>query len=280
MWTLNKPDMALAIGKDIDELVAHCNDLQIADKNALKTLYKNYDTNNGSVTTDDLLPLDAKKNIILRQYESKFQKKQCLRYIRDELLDKAKITKCPCCGINEPSQLDHFMDKSTYGQLACCRLNLVPLCGCCNLKKHDQTYTNYVHAYYDRYPDVDFLITKVTVKNNHIGFVMTIDKSVITDTNLARRTERQFSVISDGNRFQKAGINYLCDFIHGLRCRTNRSLRTMIKRELDYDMKAYGRNHWKTSIIRGLLNCLAFDMNVVNEMNKPKVVRMENGIGA
>lgn len=280
MWILNKPDLALALGKDIEELVKHCNNLQTADKVALRILYRKYDRGNGRVTTADLQPLDSKKTIIHNQYIDKFKKDGCLRYIREDLLFNPKIRKCPCCGINEPTQLDHFMDKSSYGQLSCCRLNLVPLCGCCNLRKHDQSYTDFVHAYYDRYDDVDFLITKITVKKNHLGFTMFINKSVIRDTDLARRTENQFNVISEGNRFHKAGIKYLNDFIQGLRCRTNRSLKTMIKHELEYNIKAYGRNHWRTSIIRGLLTCPNFDMAVVKAIKNPQIIRMENGIGA
>ena len=277
MWILEKPDTSLAFGKDIDELVDHCGSLDDSDELKLRSLYRQYDAK-GNATDAELNPLLRKKDIIKNQYEVKFKKKQKLRYIREDLMSAVSV--CPYCGLNEPSQLDHFMDKADYGQLACCRLNLVPLCGVCNNRKHNETYSNFVHAYYDLYDDTDFLKTLITVKNNKIGFIMSIDKSAISNPDLARRTEYQFNKISLNDRFKKAGITYIIDYIKGLRCRIDRSLKTALNAKYRQNMAKYGRNHWKTAIIRGLINCPEFNISVVENIKKKKIVRMENNAGA
>lgn len=277
MWILEKPDTSLAFGKDIDELVDHCESLEDSDKLNLRLLYRQYDAK-GCATNAELNPLIGKKDIIKNQYEVKFKKKQRLRYIREDLMSAASV--CPYCGLNEPSQLDHFMDKADYGQLACCRLNLVPLCGVCNNTKHNEPYTDFVHAYYDRYNDADFLQTKVTIKNNKVGFIMSIDKSAISNPDLARRTEYQFNKIKLNDRLKKAGIKYLTDYIKGLRCRKDRSLKVTLKTKYQQNLAIYGRNHWRTSIIRGLINCPEFNISVVDSIRANKIVRKENNVGA
>jgi len=277
MWILEKPDTSLAYSKDIDELVGHCDDLDDTDKPKLKVLYRQYNSK-GYATAAELTPLDGKKDIIKNQYKTKFSPNKKLRYIREDLL--ATVEVCPYCGYNEPNQLDHYMDKSDYGQLACCRLNLVPLCGICNNIKHAESHTNFVHAYYDRYDDVDFLMTQITLKNNHIGFIMSIDTIAISEPDLARRTEYQFNKIKLNDRFHKAAIKYLTDYIKGLRCRTDRSLKTELKKKYKQNLDIYKRNHWRTSLIRGLLNCPNFNIQVVDAIRKKRIVRPENGIGA
>lgn len=277
MWILSKPDNALAFGKDIDEQVDHCESLDDSDKLKLRLLYRQYDAK-GYATDAELIPMVGKKDIIKNLYEVKFQKKHRLRYIREDLMSAVSV--CPYCGLNEPSQLDHFMDKAAYGQLACCRLNLVPLCGVCNNRKHNEPFTNFVHAYYDSYDDTDFLKTQITVKNNKIGFIMSIDTAAISNPDLARRTEYQFNKISLNGRFKKAGITYLIDYIKGLRCRTDRSLKTALNAKYRHNLAKYRRNHWRTSIIRGLLECPEFNISVVNAIRLTKIVRPENSVGA
>lgn len=277
MWILNKPDTAKALTEDIDSLVAHCNGLDDTHKPLLKKLYHEYDNNGGYATNVQLTPLAPKKSIILGQYTSKMTGSQNLAYVRREL--NSGITTCPMCGINEPNTLDHFMDKSDYGQLACCRLNLVPACGICNGKKHNKPYNHFVHAYYDRYPDVEFLKTSVTVRNNKLGYIFSIDKVALGNTPLANKTESQFDKLELNSRFHKTCNSYVTDYIKGLTCKTDKALRILLNNKYRQNLNKYGRNHWKTSVINGLLNCATFDMNVVGAI-KARTTKIENGAGA
>lgn len=279
MWIVgNRPTIDQALG-DIDPLVDHCNNLNNAHKPLLVKLYRQYNVNNGCATAAELSPLDGVKDVIEGQYKSKMTGNKTLGYVRQELNNN--VDKCPMCSINEPTQLDHFMNEGTYGQLACCRLNLVPACGRCNLLKHDSVYTDFIHAYYDHYPDVDFLITTITVKNNKVGMMFGIDLNALGNGDLARRTEHQFFSLDLTKRLHKAGIMFLNDLIGGYRCSTDKQLQLdLMTSELNMKSK-YGRNDWRTSIVRGLRANPAFDINVVNSMRGPgRAARPVNGGGA
>lgn len=277
MWTAgNKPTIADAI-RDIDALVDHCNNLDNTHKPMLVKLYREYHAK-GYATTQELLPLETKKGVIQGQYTSKMTGNNTLAYIRRQL--KANVTQCPMCSINETHQLDHYMNEADYGQLACCRLNLVPTCGVCNRLKHDGAYSDYVHAYYDIYPNVDFLITTITVKNNRVGMTFSIDRNAIGNADLARRTVEQFTKLELTKRLHKAGIMFICEEVGKMLCTTDKELQASLA-QLEMTYRAQnGRNDWRTSIVRGLRRNAAFDINVVNAMRSPMTQRPVNGGGA
>ena len=50
-----------------------------------------------------------------------------LRSLRGRLLGKIEHTKCPFCGLNESSTLDHYLPKKAYPEFSIFSLNLVPL---------------------------------------------------------------------------------------------------------------------------------------------------------
>ncbi len=277
MWTVgNTPTLVEAL-MDIDPLVDHCKNLTNMHKPLLVKLYKQYNAK-GYATATELNPLDGVKSVIEDQYKSKMTGDKTLGYVRREL--NRNVTKCPMCSINETSQLDHFMNEGMYGQLACCRLNLVPTCGRCNLLKHEGSYSDFVHAYYDHYPAVDFLVTTITVKNNKVGMVFSIDGNAIGNPSLARRTVYQFEKLELTRRLHKAGIMFLNDLIGGFICTTDRELQaSLLSSEINLRNR-YGRNDWRTSIIRGLRANSAFNINVVNAMKNPMRQMIVNGGGA
>ena len=277
MWIVNnKPELYEALG-DIDPLVDHCRSLNNSHIEPLKKLYIAYHKK-GYATTNELSPLDEVKDEIKKQYTYKMTGGESLGYVRQKL--NSNVTQCPMCSINETHQLDHFMNEGTYGQLACCRLNLVPTCGVCNRLKHDNPYSDFVHAYYDKYPDVDFFVTTITVRNNHLGMIFSIDGAAIGNPVLARKTQTQFTHLELKGRLHKAGIAFVNNMIGGLMCTTDKELQDQLMSSEKYYKEIYGRNDWRTSIIRGLRANAAFNINVVNAMRIPVGVRRINGGGA
>lgn len=276
MWTLPLRDPNnCASTKDIDELVDHCRALIPRDKLELKKLYHHYRLNGGFATTPFLLPLDSKKETIKDQYVEKFKPGQNLRYIRDELF--SRIIKCPFCGMTDIETLDHYMDKGDYGQLACCRYNLVPSCWKCNSIKHNQSYKEFVHAYFAVYPDSYFLITNITVVKNHVGFRMHIDKNAINDPDLAIQTELQFKNLDLYNRYRKEGLSFIVDTLSSLKCVNDYEINLALICEAKKWENIYGKNHWKTSISRGLLNCGKINIDVINHYKQHRIIYYMRG---
>ena len=277
MWTFPfKDHNNCACTKDIDELVDHCRALVLSDKVKLKKLYIKYFHNHGFAKMSELKPLESKKEDIKGQYENKFKPGENLRYIRDELF--SKIEKCPFCGMTDIETLDHYMDKSDYGQLACCRYNLVPSCWKCNWIKHQQPYGYFVHAYFAQYPDKYFLITDITVVNKHVGFRMRIDKNAINDPVLACQTESQFVKLDLYNRYRKEGLMYIVDTLSSLKCDNDHDIKLALIDEANKWESIYGKHHWKTSIARGLMNCCLINIDVINHYKQYRIDYTMRGI--
>lgn len=279
MWILKKPDLRKA-KKDIDVVLAHCDNLDAGDKPLLEQLYDDYDNGDGAVTPLQLQPLDGKKAIIRGQYAKTSGKRPDKRrnnplvYIRTEL--NRGIVKCPYCSVNAPQQLDHYMDKSTYGQLAVCRLNLVPLCGTCNNKKGEKPYTDFVHPYYQQFPQADFLVADCKIVKNRVVATFRIDKAALNNNALADKIEKQMVHICLRQRLQKAMTEFLSQTFLSFCGSTDAELKAFLHQHLLKTPAMYGRNDWRTALLRGLSICPQFDVNVVKNM----VSKPINGGGA
>ncbi len=280
MWILKKPELAEA-KKDIDVVLKHCNGLNDGDKALLEQLYDDYDNGCGEVTQLKLQPLESKKNIIKNQYDKttgklrNTRKNNHLVYIRTEL--NKEVVKCPYCSINAPQQLDHYMDKAHYGQLAVCRLNLVPLCGTCNHDKGEKSYTDFVHPYYQHFPDTDFLVADCKIVKNSVVATFKVDRPALGDNVLAGKIEKQMGHICLRSRLQKAITEFLSQIFLCFDGDTDEKLRKFMYIYAGKVKKQYGRNDWRTALVRGLINCSQFDINVVENMVSKPII---NGIGA
>lgn len=276
MWKLTKPSLARA-KRDIDVLIQHCRNLGNGDKPLLETLYDEYENGNGEVTPAQLQPLNNKADDIRMQYVKTFDTKanNQLYYIRRDLMKK--VQKCPYCSINPPAQLDHYMDKSTYGQLATCRLNLVPLCGSCNHLKSNTTYKDFVHPYYQSFPTVPFLIADCKVVKDRVVVSFKIDKSVIQGT-LLHKTQKQMKHIKLQRRLQMAAQEFITEKCFSCMASTDAELQVYLSSLLKLMESMWNLNDWRTSIVRGLIACKQFDINVVNNIKAS--VKPVNGGGA
>lgn len=280
MWVLNKPSVTRA-KQDIDVLIAHCRNLDVVtDKPLLEQLYDDYDNGGGEVTAAQMAATDSKKEVIHNQYSKTSGKDQNtghdkpLVYVRNELLDPDFAGTCPYCSINKPSQLDHYMDMSNYGQLATCRLNLVPLCGHCNWLKSDKPYTDFMHPYYPKVrPGTIFLKADCTIVHGRVCVSFSIDGGALADAALETRLTSQIREIRLEKRLRNAVNEFLTHELMRSHVKTNAGLKRVLAEMLTALAVQYGDNDWRTAVIRGLRNCRAFDINVVdNYRNHPVVV--------
>lgn len=280
MWVLKKPRLATA-KNDIDVLIQNCRNLDAADKPNLEQLFDDYDRGGGEVTAAQLAATEAKKEIIKSQYsktsgkDSNTGNDKVLVYVRNELMEDAE--KCPFCSINKPSQLDHYMDKINYGQLATCRLNLVPLCGPCNRLKHDHPYSGFMHPYYPKVRrGVVFLKADCTIVHGRVHVMLDIDSATLNDPALEAVLRNQIAEIQLQHRLRKAVNEFLTYELLRSHVKTNTGIRRMLAGMLAALIPEYGDNDWRTAVVRGLMNCRAFDMTVVNNYRRnPHVVNGE-----
>ncbi|PSW06727.1 HNH endonuclease [Photobacterium lipolyticum] len=78
------------------------------------------------------------------------------REIYDALMIRAPLCRCPFCGLNHVSTLDHFLPKTKYPSLSVIPTNLVPSCKDCNTGKSSTVAltgsSQPLHPYFDREP--------------------------------------------------------------------------------------------------------------------------------
>lgn len=278
MWILRKPLLTSA-KKDIDVLILHCNNLNANHKPMLEQLYDEYEVGSGEVTEKQLRPLADKKNIIREQYKKTYHRDDGtdhLFYIRKELM--STVQKCPYCSINEPTQLDHYMDKGNYGQLATCRLNLVPLCGTCNWLKKDRTYKDFVHPYYQNFHRVPFLIANCKVINLWVSASFSIDKTIITDAKLRQRMNLQMAHVHLRQRLKKCVNEFIASHFSYCNFANDAELKVYLRMLLDQTQSVYEMNDWRTALVRGLMACQQFNIAVIN--NLKHYLTPINGVGA
>lgn len=90
-----------------------------------------------------------------------------------EEIQKISEIKCPYCGIDTPSNLDHFLPRSTFPEFSIFAPNLVYVCSICNSKyKSDDVVTQsgerkFFNPYFDDFIDnTQFLKCKIEVNGS------------------------------------------------------------------------------------------------------------------
>lgn len=274
MWKIEKPDLRRACGKDVNELVSHCENLDDTIKPQLKKLYKEYDSQNGYVTDEQLKQIPTEKGAIIHSQYKKTYDGDTLSYIRAELMDG--VFKCPYCSINQPTTLDHYMPESKYGALAVCRMNLVPMCGTCNNRKLAKQYNNFIHCYYQEFPDNEpFLKAKVYILKKRFVIRLYIEDSVLTEPGLKDKVLYQIKELKLFQQIIKESSVFVSTLCKDFDCGDNAGMKQWLQRKLNTCIEIYGFNDWRCAILRGMmeyskLDISVFQYNKVNSQTKFK----------
>lgn len=167
----------------------------------IASAYATYEAN-----TDELRTLVAagikgvREKALLHAYNSPTA---TMRLIRDELIypNIEDFDECPYCGINDPKTLDHYLPKETYPEFAVHPLNLIPICHVCNSHYKRAQFLDggarlFIHSYFDKFPDFDFLRLEVVVQQ----------EIILNFTNRSDPSNPKFSILF-GNHFGKLGLN-------------------------------------------------------------------------
>ena len=266
MWGIPDKSTLRKAKNDATKTVAHCTGLNESDEVKLKKLYEAYDTKCGRLDASDLAPLDGKKDIIKGQYPKTYGGKE-LAYIRRELMKD--IDRCPMCSILPPTDLDHFWNQSDYGQLAVCRLNLIPSCGVCNKKKTNGNPDDFVHAYYQQFSaGVVFFKADCKIVKGYVVPVFSIDGTGLGDSTLTKRLNSQVEKVGLKNRLKAATKEYMRILFQGTRFSTEKGLKSYLAKVERDLVNEYGLNDWRTALVRGLRACARFNMSIVQNYRR------------
>ena len=120
--------------------------------------------------------------------------------------------KCPVCGINDISQLDHYLPKSRYPLLSVTPANLVPLCSTCNgfEAKGSHVPESYedclYHPYFEDPPSCIWLRAEIDYSN---GPCVTYEVESLDDDVLYCRLSRFLDVYGLGSRYGGVAVGFL-----------------------------------------------------------------------
>jgi 5-methylcytosine-specific restriction endonuclease McrA len=83
----------------------------------------------------------------------------------NRLREASRLGRCPLCLVREASELDHYLPKRKFPELAIVPLNLVPICDECNGTKLEYVGENpddqMLHGYYDEFASRPWLTCAV-----------------------------------------------------------------------------------------------------------------------
>lgn len=261
MWIIeDKPTLRKALN-DAKKTVDHCRNLDAVDLAKLEDLYRTYDKTGGRLDLVDLAPLESKKDIIKQQYGKTYGKDVLSNIRRDLFLD---VERCPMCSILRVTDLDHFWNESKYGQLAVCRLNLIPTCGRCNKSKTNDNPNHFIQAYYQHFPaGVVFLKCDCKIVSGYVVPKFYIDGTGLGDKTLGNRLKSQMAGIKLKQRLRSASKGFLLELFQGTTFKTERAMRNFLVASEKDKGNIFGLNDWRTALVRGLIACHGFDMSVV-----------------
>ena len=230
---------------------------------ALIAVYRLYEELGGQ-PHKDLCPatLDSARPHLHDAY-NEVQVRGRLADLRAHVLSSAQA--CPYCGFGEPRDLDHYLPRSKFGELAIYPNNLVPSCGPCNTAKRAivpgvSPGPGLIHPYFEDLPDLDFLSADVTFVAGSLDVVFTIDQKLIAPA-LAAKLQFQLDRLKLNDRY----TSQINKFIH-----EQRTAIMMLHESGSGNVKkfllnsaaslaiSFHRNDWRAALMRALASTPEF----------------------
>lgn len=213
--------------------------------------------NSGSLTSEFLLA-------IYNAYDE-VQLGKRLADVRKTIL--SSTNKCPLCGINSVSDLDHYLPRSKYKVFAIYPMNLVPACNICNNAKRasgcEDNFHRIVHSYFEEIPDeVAFLDCTIHAEDS-IRFQFHISETASISDELRSVLNFHFARLRLGDRLAAEAISFLGDqswsfeYYSSVSCDGN-GFRGLLEQLYCNFRSRLGQNHWKTALLKSLSNCQYF----------------------
>lgn len=237
------------------------HELTEEDIKSVIALYNLYDQKLG-VATDELKAAtlaESLKETIKTAYGKTYEG-GALHSIRTALF--ANVDKCPICGIQPVTELDHHLPESQFRALAIYTRNLVPLCSPCNKKKlayfgeEGGNKASFIHAYFDALPDAQFIKAKVDLTGKSLAVEFDVDHHPQLSQENANRISQQIKALNLNARYSKEINTYLTG--HAVTMHTlfsvagKTALKGWLKATAAHAQAAYYPNYWTSVLLDGL----------------------------
>ncbi|MBB3916182.1 HNH endonuclease [Rhizobium fabae] len=214
MWILPAQELG-DVDQALDRALTYVNGMAIytlspEERAAIHAVYQLYDALAGQPHAD-LIP--AVLNAARQPLHSAYDQVQIggrLASLREHIL--ASTNQCPYCGFGEPRDLDHYLPRSVFGELAIYPRNLIPSCSPCNNAKRTvvpglgaANGPSLIHAYFQELPNVEFLWADVSFEEGTLQVRYRIDADIL-DEALATKLQFQLDRLKLNDRY-KGQIN-------------------------------------------------------------------------
>ena len=236
-----------------------------AEVDEVMALYDDYDTARGVAAAELRAPaMGAGLKQALHDAYDQTQKKRRLKHVREQVLGSIEL--CPVCGIDPPTELDHVLPRSDYQALAIYVRNLVPLCHLCNHRKlagfAEPGELGFVHAYFDVFPDVQFLHVEVGLVGAALTTTFTVDVPAVAVGDLGERLANIHTKLALNDRYRAEVNLYLAGqaiALHGAyHARGAAGVQAHLRGQARYETDRFYRNHWRPTLLHALAEHDAF----------------------
>jgi hypothetical protein len=268
MWVMppQELDALDALDDTLDRALTYTNGqpvyaLSQAERGAIHMVYQLYDALLGQPHAD-LRPhaLDTCRPYLHDAY-NQVQIGGRLIDLRARLL--ASTVSCPYCGFGEPRELDHYLPRSIYGELAIYPNNLIPSCGPCNNAKRavipgmgEAHGPGLIHVYFQNLPELDFLKADIVFQDGSLEVTFSIDPNGL-DAGLAAKLRFQLERLKLNERYTKQINKFISEQRVAMlmfKAYGAEALREYLQRCAASLAGSFHRNDWRVALLRALAN--------------------------
>lgn len=263
MWALEQPE-AVDQNEILDTALTYANGIPVyalsdIERAAIHAVYDLYDEMLGQPNVD-LRPhgLNQARPRLAEAY-AQIQIGARLEKLRQHLL--ASTDNCPYCGFGEPRDLDHYLPRGEFGELAIYFKNLIPSCSPCNNAKRtvvpggdEVAAPGLIHPYFQELPDEDFFEADIVFDDGALLVSFRIDATNL-EAELAAKLQFQIDRLKLNARYVKQINKFISEQRTALQMFQELDaglLSTFLQRSSQALARKNGRNDWRVSLLRAL----------------------------
>ncbi|WP_224619109.1 HNH endonuclease signature motif containing protein [Mesorhizobium sp. AD1-1] len=250
--------LKLALSRDRGDAPYDLTDDECA---AVVVRYGEYDAAQGRGSDNLAAPsVSEELSNAIRDAYNHVQIRGRLERLRETLKSGARL--CPYCSAPTITDLDHYLPRSIYKDLAIYPRNLIPSCHPCNNIKRafvsDEESDQLVHPYLDQLPPINFLRADiVTSADGGLSVLFGITDELDPNNEMLEKAEFQMEKFQLNSRLKTsinvflAGYEEAFDLAFG---GGGAALSSFLARTSDALARNFGRNDWRVALLRSLVS--------------------------